>query len=246
MPEELKGNQVKDNLGAKIDSFKNKVNKEFNDQDRLRIINALQLMSEIHAGQHRPLDRIPYATHPLIVASKALDYMGKKDPDAIIAALLHDTVEDQPERLAAKINPNYNSQNVKEFALNYIQNVYGEQVFRIVSAISNPDFDEEIRGEGKTLSDNDYLIKRNELYVKHVSEAIEDPNVFLIKYCDVEDNFFELKEKKNDHRQELWQKKYQPLTKIFLQRLKKDKGEINLKPAIKQKIIEKLKKKVVN
>src|SRR6266542_2931967 len=54
---------------------------------------ALLLASRLHAKQVRKGSDIPYVAHLLAVASIVLDYDGNEDE--VIAALLHDAVEDQ-------------------------------------------------------------------------------------------------------------------------------------------------------
>lgn len=47
-----------------------------------------------HAGQLRKDGKTPYITHPRAVASILRDEAGITDPDTLIAAVLHDTIED--------------------------------------------------------------------------------------------------------------------------------------------------------
>ena len=53
---------------------------------------ALALAIEAHQGQIRKSTQIPYISHPLAVASIALEFGASEDQ--AIAALLHDTIED--------------------------------------------------------------------------------------------------------------------------------------------------------
>lgn len=57
-----------------------------------RLIEALRYADECHRGQVRKGTDIPYFCHPLGVASLVLE--GGGDEDDVIAALLHDVVED--------------------------------------------------------------------------------------------------------------------------------------------------------
>ena len=59
--------------------------------DMERIGNALDFATAAHDGQFRKSGE-PYITHPIHVAKILASY--ESDSDAIIAALLHDTVED--------------------------------------------------------------------------------------------------------------------------------------------------------
>lgn len=64
----------------------------FDTSDRLRIRTALDHATRAHDGQFRD-DGIPYIIHPIRVAIVLIDH-GERDPNLIIAALLHDVVED--------------------------------------------------------------------------------------------------------------------------------------------------------
>lgn len=61
-----------------------------------RIAKALALAVEAHHGQSRKGTKIPYVSHPMAVASIALEYGA--DEDQAIAALLHDVIEDGGEK----------------------------------------------------------------------------------------------------------------------------------------------------
>lgn len=58
-----------------------------------RFEDALVYAARLHRGQHRKGDPVPYVTHLLAVA--ALTGQAGGDEDEVIAALLHDAVEDQ-------------------------------------------------------------------------------------------------------------------------------------------------------
>lgn len=57
-----------------------------------RFPQALALALQAHEGQKRKGTSIPYLSHPMAVASIALEYGA--DEDQAIAALLHDVLED--------------------------------------------------------------------------------------------------------------------------------------------------------
>src|SRR4030095_10333191 len=58
-----------------------------------RFDRALLYATHVHGGQVRKGTTIPYVAHLLAVAATVLEYGG--DEDLAIAALLHDSVEDQ-------------------------------------------------------------------------------------------------------------------------------------------------------
>ena len=59
---------------------------------RSRVTEAFALAVQVHAGQTRKASAIPYIGHVLGVAAAVVDHGG--DEDLLIAALLHDAVED--------------------------------------------------------------------------------------------------------------------------------------------------------
>lgn len=65
------------------------------DKDLLRIIDAIPFAAEKHQTQKRKnAKETPYIIHPIGVANDLMVIGDVRDPDTIIAALLHDTVED--------------------------------------------------------------------------------------------------------------------------------------------------------
>lgn len=84
-----------------------------------RFDRALMYATHIHGGQVRKGTSIPYIAHLLAVAATVLEYGG--DEDLAIAALLHDSVEDQGGR----------------GRLADVRNRFGERVAKIVEACSD-------------------------------------------------------------------------------------------------------------
>lgn len=71
--------------------------------DLARLLRATRFSAEKHRNQRRKGgDAAPYINHPIAVAERLVSVGGVEDPDVLIAALLHDTVEDtgvKPEEL---------------------------------------------------------------------------------------------------------------------------------------------------
>lgn len=67
------------------------------DEDILRLRDAFQLAKEAHAPQVRKTGE-PYILHPIAVATIAADEL-KLDVNSVIAAFLHDVVEDTPHTI---------------------------------------------------------------------------------------------------------------------------------------------------
>jgi (p)ppGpp synthase/HD superfamily hydrolase len=82
-----------------------------------KIQKAIIGASVLHADQKRKGDGLPYIIHPYSVAFILSTYTD--DEDAIVAGLLHDTLEDVPEYEAEDL--------IKDF---------GERVYKIVQEVS--------------------------------------------------------------------------------------------------------------
>jgi (p)ppGpp synthase/HD superfamily hydrolase len=81
-----------------------------------RFDRALLYATHVHGGQVRKGTSTPYIAHLLAVAATVLEYGG--DEDLAIAALLHDSVEDQGGKAR----------------LEDVRNRFGERVARVVEA----------------------------------------------------------------------------------------------------------------
>ena len=68
--------------------------------DHKKVLEAYKFADEAHLGQFRMTGE-PYITHPIAVAGLCADW--KLDVQAIMAALMHDTIEDQGVTKAALI-----------------------------------------------------------------------------------------------------------------------------------------------
>jgi hypothetical protein len=95
-----------------------------------RFDRALLYATLVHGGQVRKGTSTPYVAHLLAVAATVLEYGG--DEDLAIAALLHDSVEDQGGMAR----------------LEDVRNRFGERVARIVEACSDSLAD-RVKGERK-------------------------------------------------------------------------------------------------
>ena len=62
-----------------------------------RLVSAFTLAVQVHGDHVRKGTGVPYLTHLMAVSSLVAEYGG--DEDLMIAALLHDTLEDRPDRI---------------------------------------------------------------------------------------------------------------------------------------------------
>jgi (p)ppGpp synthase/HD superfamily hydrolase len=139
--------------------------------DRRLVAGAAAWAGQLHAAQRRT--REPYVSHVLRVTLRILCYYQVHDPEVLVAALLHDTVEDQPWAMAGlPVGP---GPPPREQALAVLTKRHGRRVARLVNAVTNqPDRPE---------------IDRIQQYVKHLATALDDePWARVIKLSDFTDN----------------------------------------------------------
>jgi (p)ppGpp synthase/HD superfamily hydrolase len=115
-----------------------------------RFDRALLYATHVHGGQVRKGTSIPYIAHLLAVAATVLEYGG--DEDLAIAALLHDSAEDQGGK----------------GRLEDVRNRFGERVAGIVASCSDSLAD---TGAGEEKAD---WQTRKEDYARHLRAANED------------------------------------------------------------------------
>ena len=97
--------------------------------DRERITQALNLTSQLHAGDRRQKE--PYVNHLLRVAIRIITHYRVRDAEVICAALLHDAVEDH----TGDLSPGGRQPD----ALAVIADQFGDRVAEIVAAVTNPE-----------------------------------------------------------------------------------------------------------
>ncbi len=190
---------------------------DYDQKERVKQL-ADTVVTKYHEGDTR--DDNTYATHILRVACRILsgDHFAIRDnPDLIIAALLHDTIEDRPERLLDEepLDQNdYSPENLaalqdqRDRALYVIKDAYGQNVTEMVEAVSNPIYD-------KTKLDQN---QRQEFYRHHIRELMaSESDARYIKLSDFIDNCLGLEfNPEKDSRYKLAQK-YRPLLPNMLE-----------------------------
>jgi (p)ppGpp synthase/HD superfamily hydrolase len=140
--------------------------------ERHRLEQALALAARLHADDRRT--REPYLNHLLRVAIRIIRYYEVRDVDVLIAALLHDAVEDHPEELA-DLPAGQSFEVATEAALAELARRFNPRVAELVRAVTNPQFDP--------------ARDRNEQYVTHVRQSLDrDPWARVIKVSDFTDN----------------------------------------------------------
>jgi (p)ppGpp synthase/HD superfamily hydrolase len=155
---------LRDRLRLELESFP--------EDDRAQLTAALDLASELHAEDRRV--REPYLNHLLRVAIRIIRYYGVRDRDVIVAALLHDAVEDHPAELAG-LSPDLGHAELTDAAVAELARRFNPRVSELVRSVTNPEYDPER--------------DRNEQYRMHVAESLDrDPWARVIKVSDFTDN----------------------------------------------------------
>ncbi|WP_052493092.1 HD domain-containing protein [Rhodococcus sp. MEB064] len=163
--------------------------------DTSSLQDALAVASYAHLTQRRTArgDQIndPYITHPSRNVLRLSRY-GSSDLDVLVATALHDTVEDQADRIVEVLGGST--------ALGAIETHFGAEVARLVDAVTTP----PKNGRDRATQ-----------YAEHVTTVIRDPKVFLVKVSDFVDNAGSLKYLADEAKRTKLLRKYAPLVEIF-------------------------------
>jgi hypothetical protein len=192
----------REKLEQKITDFRNKIVEKFSETDQAKIIEALDFMLKIHLPQSDRVDGEPFASHPLAVAGRVAEL--SNNPDLVISALIHDSVEDQPEHIFVerikRKHPNHNSLNIsidnetKEkyrsifttWSFKEIEDLFGHKIKYYTENMTNHDFGS--LAESLSLEGDDKQEFVNRLYAEHVENIINDPDLFTLKLADLSIN----------------------------------------------------------
>jgi hypothetical protein len=191
----------------KIEKAISLINENFAEDESFFIKKALYLAKEIHEDQLQ-LDGSPYIEHPVEVSMVIVEKFNIKDKDLFITALLHDSLEDQSEKLFANyieknnffVN-NYNilslktfsskfSNEIKEIAFLEIRDNFGPLIAERVRRLSKPDFDGLIDSFPVEDMDDERKRIKNSMYKDYFKNVLDysDNGVGVIKFADFFNN----------------------------------------------------------
>jgi (p)ppGpp synthase/HD superfamily hydrolase len=143
----------------------------FRAAERDQLVEALDLAARLHAEDRRV--REPYLNHLLRVAIRIIRYYGVRDVDVLVAALLHDAVEDHPAELGMLSGGTH--AELTEAAVAELARRFNPRVAELVRSVTNPEYDP--------------ARDRHEQYRAHVAASLErDPWARVIKVSDFTDN----------------------------------------------------------
>jgi hypothetical protein len=139
----------------------------FEPDARTRLTEALSLAARLHRDDRRV--REPYVNHLLRVAIRIMHHYEVSDVDVIVAAVLHDAVEDHPDELAGV------PAATTEAALAVLAARFGARTARLVAAVTNPAYDP--------------ALDKHTQYRQHVRDSLErEPWARVLKVSDFTDN----------------------------------------------------------
>jgi (p)ppGpp synthase/HD superfamily hydrolase len=184
-----------------------------------RIHSAAALAAWAHRGGRRlrrgDLPVTHYIEHPLRVAAR-LRRWGTVSADLIVAALLHDTVEDCADDICRVLGQSpHDEASARDEVLAFYEQEFGAEAAFIVRALTNPLTIDEQPGH-----------RRQAEYRRHVVQAVRDPRVAVCKFADFADNALSLHhtaDVSNPDRNTVRRaRKYLPLLPVFDTRLRED------------------------
>jgi (p)ppGpp synthase/HD superfamily hydrolase len=141
--------------------------------ERATLARAERVASRLHAADRRV--REPYVNHLLRVAIRIIRHYHVRDPEVVVAALLHDAVEDHPRDLADLAGDAERARGERDAALAMLARAFSPRVADLIAAVTNPDYDPER--------------DKQEQYREHVVASLEvNPWARVIKLSDFTDN----------------------------------------------------------
>lgn len=189
-------------LEKEVAHFKLLLEQNFSGADLKKTTEALNFMLQIHLPQNDRVDGRPFAAHPLAVAEKLISL--DNDADLVVAALLHDSAEDQSDHIfAARVNRRFPDKSFihlklsedlkdkyndifKSWSFKEIRERFGDKVKYYVENMTNHDYYSLADKLG--LSGEEKIDLVNRLYSEHVDEVMYDPKLFTLKLADLSVN----------------------------------------------------------
>lgn len=202
-------------LLEKLQSFQQKLD-IFAPEEKGRVAYALQRSEELHSGQMRASGE-PYLIHPVEVAEILLDL--QLDYITIIAALLHDTLEDT------------------KLDRNQLRQEFGKQVESLVFGVTKIDI---VKAKNKNQAETETIRKM-------MFAMVKDIRVILIKLADKLHNMRTLQFKEPARRKEIAQECldiYAPLAgRLGMSSMKDELEDLSLKH-LQPEVYEQIKRSV--
>ena len=194
--------------------------------DIIVVQDAIDLMVRAHLVQANRPDGQPYVSHPAQVALIAYERFGVRSTEGVVAALLHDVVEDQPRRVIELLGGVCEVDDVKAEALRLIGERFGERVAYINKLLTIPDLKElaiqaQMAGDPREIEPI-----KNEIYREHVLEILtQDSEAFLVKLADFSENALSLSNLDGKRKNDKLRAKYKPVIELIIGKLEQTPDE---------------------
>lgn len=169
-----------------------------------KIEKAIDLVYELFKDDRRG-DGTMFYTHFLETAHILIHKLGIDDVDTIVAALLHDTLEDKKDKIS----------------FDDIKNLFNQNVAEIVEGVTKITSQSEVEKIFSSKVEADFNYQQQELAtIKKIFEyGLRNPRIFLVKFADRFHNVLTLYGIRNPERREQIAKEtiniYVPLMKLF-------------------------------
>lgn len=144
--------------------------------NRACVIDTLNLVQRLYAWEDARDDQSPAVNHVLRVGHTIAVEFEIKDPTLIMAAVLHDAVEDHPETLARVWGKRTGKDDHGE-AVRLVRRHYGHAVGSLVDRVSKRKNEASASRETKLAA-----------YLSYAQKIARDPAALIVKIADVCDN----------------------------------------------------------
>ena len=156
----------------------------WNTVDNTQFHNALVHAAIWHQGQTRAnranLPRTPYIEHPLRNMLRAYRW-GFTDSDILVSIVLHDVIEDCPDKITGYKTREDNAHIQRKEATQAVATMFSDRVAHIVTQVTN---DIVTKEEKRTMSQE----TKRQKYADHLKKVLTSPDVFIVKLSDYMDN----------------------------------------------------------
>lgn len=183
------------NLLPAIEHFMKSIVENKKPPEQYKVFNALILAIKVHIDAPNRKEGQPVIGHVIEVAQNIIDTYSIYDTDSIIAALLHDTIEDNPEYLMKRMmhySQEAQSENISRSALNHIMSLFGKDISLLVERTTKPNFEPLIKaqkGLGRKVSESDI---KSTLYKDFIHDTLQHPKALIVKFSDFEINALDM------------------------------------------------------
>lgn len=165
----------------------------FDKEGQAMILSAAQLATFLHQGQTRKsrdgFDRVPYIEHPVRMAIRVIRW-GVTDPAVVVAALLHDTVEDCLKRYVENFVEPVEGQNDMVTVLEWLAESYTPRaalIIRFMTVDKNKPYITKFNGIAAAASEDDEY----EALVIYASDLVDNAGSLPHQFGSVPDQMID-------------------------------------------------------